>query len=189
MGTLKPSSAAARKPSMELPIDDQPRMDERVLDDEGFIDGVRVIPPGARKEPVLSGLDFRTGARGRRFRTGHPAVTRGWPRIPSAPEPVTPHPVDEEGGAPFLIQVSVVAGPGRTFSGQELKQALLDADLLYGDMGIFHRYDHDLTRSLFSVASLVEPGTFPIDDIGALSLPRHRAVFPDSAGLQPTRHL
>lgn len=172
-GRFKPSLPGwqLRKPSMDLPIDDQPRMDEGVLDDEGFIDGVRVIPTGARKEPVLSGLDFGPAREDDDFELGTLPLLGEEPEIPSEPEPVTPHPVDEEGGAPFLIQVSVVAGPGRTFSGPELKQALLDADLLYGDMGIFHRYDHDLTRSLFSVASLVEPGTFPIDDMEHFDCP------------------
>ena len=165
MGWLKP------KPSMDLPIDDQPDVGAGVMDEEGFIDGVRVIPPGARKEPLLDGLDFAPAREDDDFELGTLPILGGEPGIPPEPEPVTPHPVDEEGGAPFLIQVSVVAGPGRTFSGPELKQALLDADLLYGDMGIFHRYDHDLTRSLFSVASLVEPGTFPIDDMERFDCP------------------
>ena len=52
-----------------------------------------------------------------------------------------------------------------------IKQALLENDLLYGDMGIFHRYNHDLTQTLFSVASLVEPGTFPIDDMASFECP------------------
>ena len=64
-----------------------------------------------------------------------------------------------------------MAGPGRFFHGPDLKQALLDVDLLYGDMGIFHRYDPDLTQTLFSVASLVEPGTFPVDDMTHFECP------------------
>ena len=73
--------------------------------------------------------------------------------------------------APFLIQISVVAGPGRFFDGSDLKQALLDTDLLYGDMGIFHRYDRTFKQALFSVASLVEPGTFPIDEMESFECP------------------
>ncbi len=72
---------------------------------------------------------------------------------------------------PFLIQISVVAGPGRFFDGLELKQSLLDSDLLFGEMGIFHRFDREYKQSLFSVASLVEPGTFPIEEMEDFECP------------------
>jgi cell division protein ZipA len=67
-------------------------------------------------------------------------------------------------GAPFLIQLSVVKGGGR-FPGEHLRDALIDLDLVYGEMGIFHRYDSAYREPLFSVASLVEPGTFPVNDM------------------------
>ncbi|MDF9391286.1 MULTISPECIES: cell division protein ZipA C-terminal FtsZ-binding domain-containing protein [Methylococcus] len=68
-------------------------------------------------------------------------------------------------GAPFLIQLSVVKGGGGRFSGERLRDALIDLDLVYGEMGIFHRYDSAYREPLFSVASLVEPGTFPVNDM------------------------
>lgn len=74
-------------------------------------------------------------------------------------------------GAPFLIQISVVAGRDKFFPGEELRDALLDLDLIHGDMGIFHRYDRQFRQSLFSVASLVEPGTFPLDDMESFECP------------------
>ncbi|HYE37317.1 cell division protein ZipA C-terminal FtsZ-binding domain-containing protein [Methylocaldum sp.] len=74
-------------------------------------------------------------------------------------------------GAPFLIQLSVVAGDDFVFVGEELKNALLDLDLIHGDMGIFHRYDPEFRKPLFSVASLVKPGTFPIDDMESFECP------------------
>jgi cell division protein ZipA len=64
-------------------------------------------------------------------------------------------------GSPFLIQLSVVAGDEAYFNGEALRDALVDLGLIYGDMGIYHRYDRDFREVLFSVASLVEPGTFP----------------------------
>lgn len=74
-------------------------------------------------------------------------------------------------GAPFLIQISVVAGKGHAFRGDDLRDALLDLDLIHGDMDIFHRYDRQFRQTLFSVATLVEPGTFPMDDMEHFECP------------------
>lgn len=128
--------------------------------EEYFEESVRVISSGSehRREPVFAGLD---------------ADEDYHDDSDLEDEEVADHnlPADEPGGAPFLIQVSVIAASGSFFNGTELKQALLENDLLYGDMGIFHRYNHDLTQTLFSVASLVEPGTFPIDDMASFECP------------------
>jgi cell division protein ZipA len=74
-------------------------------------------------------------------------------------------------GAPFLIQISVVAGDDEFFDGEELRDALDDLSLIHGDMGIYHRYDRDLRNPLFSIASLVEPGTFPVQDMANFYCP------------------
>jgi cell division protein ZipA len=74
-------------------------------------------------------------------------------------------------GAPFLIQLSVVAGADDYFNGEDLRDALVELDLIYGDMGIYHRYDREYREPLFSIASLVEPGTFPIDDMEHFECP------------------
>lgn len=72
---------------------------------------------------------------------------------------------------PRLIQFGVVASPGSVFNGDQLIQALTEAGLKYGEMEIFHRYDKASDSRLFSVASMVEPGTFPIDDISLFQCP------------------
>jgi cell division protein ZipA len=74
-------------------------------------------------------------------------------------------------GAPPFIQISVVASRGNPFKGEELRDALLDLDLIHGDMDIFHRYDRQFKQTLFSVATLVEPGTFPMDDMENFECP------------------
>ena len=159
-----------RKP--EAPSADAFANEEHEATADDFEDGVRVITPwtDSRKEPQLSGLDFDTPDEADDFELelipGGRLSAQG-SAISAASETSSEVAV----GAPFLIQVSVVAGPGRFFHGTELKQALMDGDLLFGDMGIFHRYDPDLTHTLFSVASLVEPGTFPIDDIDDFECP------------------
>jgi cell division protein ZipA len=74
-------------------------------------------------------------------------------------------------GAPFLIQLSVKAKLNRMFSGVSLREAMLDLDLVYGEMGIFHRLDSEFREPLFSIASLVEPGTFPMDRMETFQCP------------------
>lgn len=138
--------------------------DDKELTEESlmFEETVRVLGPAgaSRREPLFSGLD--------RDVEDHEDEDEIHPETPSPHQESTQEDVK---GAPFLIQVSVVSGPGRHFHGPELKQALLDNDLLYGDMGIFHRYSPDLSQTRFSVASLVEPGTFPIDDMEGFECP------------------
>jgi cell division protein ZipA len=72
---------------------------------------------------------------------------------------------------PPLIQFGVVAPPGSVFNGDQLIEALTEVGLEYGEMEIFHRYDKASDTRLFSVASMVEPGTFPIDDIALFQCP------------------
>ena len=136
-----------------------------------FEEEVRVITPGSRKEPQLSGLDFEERDDFELAPVTHTphAGKVDATEVAASGEPATG--AETEGGAPFLIQISVVAGPGRFFHGPDLKQALLDVDLLFGDMGIFHRYDPELTQTQFSVASLIEPGTFPIDEMDGFECP------------------
>ncbi|HWP00290.1 MAG TPA: cell division protein ZipA C-terminal FtsZ-binding domain-containing protein [Methylococcus sp.] len=74
-------------------------------------------------------------------------------------------------GAPFIIQLNVVSEGREWFRGEDLRDALIDLDLVYGEMGIFHRYDPEYREPLFSVASLVEPGTFPVSDMGSFRCP------------------
>ncbi|MEI7868193.1 MAG: cell division protein ZipA C-terminal FtsZ-binding domain-containing protein [Candidatus Methylumidiphilus sp.] len=95
---------------------------------------------------------------------------------PSTPKPALPEnarrepPRTDPLGAPFLIQISVVSRGG-FFNGLQLRDALDDLRLIYGDMGIYHRYDREYRVPLFSVASLVEPGTFPIKDMDNFECP------------------
>ncbi|RQW82469.1 MAG: cell division protein ZipA [Methylococcus sp.] len=134
-----------------------------------FEEEVRVITPGSRKEPQLSGLDFEERD-DFELEAVAPSTQTGKTKTTNI-DRSGDTPAGAEGGAPFLIQISVVAGPGRFFHGPDLKQALLDVDLLFGDMGIFHRYDSELTQTQFSVASLIEPGTFPIDEMDGFECP------------------
>lgn len=74
-------------------------------------------------------------------------------------------------GAPFLIQVSIVSKSDKAFSGTALKATFYELGLVHGEMGIYHRMDQTLKEPLFSIASLVEPGTFPTSNMEQFESP------------------
>ena len=88
-------------------------------------------------------------------------------------------------GAPFLIQVSLVASDDEFFNGEDLRDALVEQNLIFGDMGIYHRYDRDYREPLFSIASLVEPGTFPVEDMANFECPGIVLFFQPSQVADP----
>lgn len=61
-----------------------------------------------------------------------------------------------------VITLFVLAPTGVPFRGSFLMEAMSEAGLQYGDMQIFHRIEKQAGRddTLFSVANIVEPGTF-----------------------------
>ena len=65
----------------------------------------------------------------------------------------------------FII-VNVMADA--VFAGQELLELLMDADMTFGEMSIFHRLN-DQGFSEFSLTNAVEPGTFEIGTMGEMS--------------------
>lgn len=81
-------------------------------------------------------------------------------------EPETPH----LGNAEEVLIVNVVAKDD-AFAGPELLQILLTCDLRFGKMNIFHRYEEAGGKGpvQFSVANLVEPGVFDLDNIDDFS--------------------
>lgn len=79
------------------------------------------------------------------------------------------------GGDPagHVIVLHVMALKEQPFPGGRLKSALLEADLCYGSMKIFHRHENsDGTGAvLFSVANSVNPGTFDLNGMEDFSSP------------------
>lgn len=72
---------------------------------------------------------------------------------------------------PRPIVIYVMAKKNRQFVGYELLQALSSSGVCFGDMNIFHRHEkmNGEGKVLFSLASATEPGTFDMQDMGALS--------------------
>ncbi len=72
---------------------------------------------------------------------------------------------------PEVIVVSVVMTDGNTISGAALLPTLLTLGLRFGDMDIFHRHQDNAGNGkvTFSLANMMNPGTFDLDQIESFS--------------------
>ncbi len=72
-----------------------------------------------------------------------------------------------------VLIVNVLSKDPQGFKGPDLLQLLLACDLRFGKKNIFHRYEKANAKGAiqFSVANLVEPGSFDLDAIDNFSTP------------------
>lgn len=71
-----------------------------------------------------------------------------------------------------IVTLRLVARNKQSFQGGELVLSLRGIGLRHGQFGIFHRYDgNDESRTIFSAASLVEPGSFDLANIAEQKIP------------------
>jgi len=71
-----------------------------------------------------------------------------------------------------IVTLRLIARDGGAFKGDELILSMRGIGLRHGQFGIFHRYDgNDESRTIFSAASLVEPGSFDIANIKEQEIP------------------
>ena len=69
-----------------------------------------------------------------------------------------------------ILALNVISKEDNCFSGDEVLRILLEHDLRFGDMQFFHRHEEATGRGsiLFSVADMMKPGIFDIDNMSAL---------------------
>jgi len=74
---------------------------------------------------------------------------------------------------PEVFMVNVVARDENGFSGEDILQILLACDLRFGDMDFFHRHEREAGKGpiQFSVANMMQPGIFDIDNMHELHTP------------------
>lgn len=71
-----------------------------------------------------------------------------------------------------IVTLRLVAREKQAFKGDDLILSMRGLGLRHGKFGIFHRYDgNDETRTVFSAASLVEPGSFDLANIKDQQIP------------------
>ena len=115
--------------------------------------GRRVVIPGKRTEPTVPRHD-------------HLFKVRRAPAEESDRTPQAPAGLDQ------VVVIWVVAKAGERFGGNDLVKALADNGLKYGNDALFRKFDVDSGEELFSVVNGLEPGTFDLSDLEALSTPR-----------------
>jgi cell division protein ZipA len=71
-----------------------------------------------------------------------------------------------------IVTVRIVAREKKSFPGDELVLSMRGIGLRHGKFGIFHRYDgSDESKTIFSAASLIEPGSFDLQNIKGQQIP------------------
>ena len=99
----------------------------------------------------------------------------GLAQTPRHPRRLTPKPVEPERVEPApveeLVVFNVLAPDTAPFAGDALFTALRSQGLKFGDMNIFHRIDPLTKIARFSVANVVEPGTFDMADMESFVSP------------------
>ena len=84
----------------------------------------------------------------------------------------TPDSEPEQTAPQKIVTLRVVAKNKGAFKGDELILSLRGIGMRSGKFGIYHRYDgNDESRTVFSAASLVEPGSFDLKNIKEQEIP------------------
>jgi cell division protein ZipA len=91
---------------------------------------------------------------------------------PSAADEESSADSDETDAPQKIVTLRIVAHEQKFFPGDDLILNLRGIGLRHGKFGIFHRYDgNDESRTVFSAASLVEPGSFDLENIKDQEIP------------------
>jgi cell division protein ZipA len=74
---------------------------------------------------------------------------------------------------PEVFMLNVVARNPEGFAGEDILHILLACDLRFGDMNFFHRHEFEAGRGAiqFSVANMMQPGVFDIDNMADFRTP------------------
>ncbi|NII10436.1 cell division protein ZipA [Oleiagrimonas sp. C23AA] len=124
----------------------------------------------ARKEPSLGEMLRRDKAPAEEAEPAGAAEPA--PRVSAAQaSSVGRRPADQP--VDRIVTLYVVARDGDRFRGSDLVVAAEKAGLDYGDMSIFHRLQDGKPEAgpVFSVANMVKPGNFDMNDIHAMDTP------------------
>ena len=142
---------AIRRESQSGPPDSrvEPRLDGELPWEaegpDGVIESIRVDPEPRRQFEEQLELE------------AYPGDDLGEPAL--APE----DPIQQK-----ILALHIRSASGADFAGPELLEAFAAENLRYGEYGAFHHLD-EADKSLFTVVSMIEPGSFPVEQMEEFS--------------------
>ena len=114
-----------------------------------------------RLEPTMGGAESEPPGEDAEPRIESPTIGDDEPSEPIA-----------EGVPQKIVTLRLIGHEKKPFQGDELILSMRGIGLRHGKFGIFHRYDgNDESRTIFSAASLVEPGSFDLANIKDQQIP------------------
>jgi cell division protein ZipA len=117
--------------------------------------------PRVRREPSLDGSEPEADVAEMDASVEVPTVSEEEPSEPPADD------VPRK-----IVTLRLIGHEKKAFKGDELILSMRGIGLRHGKFGIFHRYDgNDESRTIFSAASLVEPGSFDLANIKDQQIP------------------
>ena len=138
------------------------------------IAGVYFYSRRQKSEPETPGRDHAGERR-------EPTLAGGEADVPSLDDAAQDEPPVDDDEAPDpaaedtpqkIVTMRIVGHDKKLFKGDELILSMRGIGLRHGKFGIFHRYDgNDESRTIFSAASLVEPGSFDLANIKDQQIP------------------
>ena len=72
---------------------------------------------------------------------------------------------------PLVLVLTVLAKNENHFSGDDIKEVLESENVMHGDMEIFHLHIENKKDAVFSIASVIEPGIFNLENISEYETP------------------
>jgi cell division protein ZipA len=146
--------------------------------DEPMMADPQHVPPPPRSAPLAAGMETLTAAADEAIVVGTAPAAEA-PAAPAGSATAAAAPAAESGqGTPLaapapnsserqkIVTIRVCAAGETRWSGASLLSALELHGLAYGRYRVFHRRHVD-GRSLFCVASMIEPGTFDVAQMGS----------------------
>lgn len=159
---IEPPVTHRERPPWNVPTTEEEAAQEVDLEIELESAPLPVVETEARG-PVSAGLGRIEPVFGDPTSVVRPTVTDAAPSVTPTPAPRPPR-------AEKIVTLRVAAPPLERFEGGMLVRALEGAGLEHGKFSIFHKITPE-GSTLFSVASLVEPGTFDLATIGGRRFP------------------
>jgi len=163
------ASAASKSQGQELPSDAEPQGDEdsNFQEQDGFSDDREELKPDPLFVDSVPGASVATNVE---QEDPTPTTTNDPEQAANSDsaEVQEPAPVEE------VVVINVFAiDEAAGFRGSDLLRVVLACGMRFGDMDIFHRSENEDDSGVvqFSMASVVKPGVFDLDQIDGFSTP------------------